>query len=722
MYFRRIGALAARSTRFLLVLLVTLVALAPRTARPAAADATPRYVFINPPADHGACTRTPMALCRPRAPGTHLEPLRVLVGSPHLPTSATPAADQTTCPPGTPQGAVCGTVAVPLDRKHPSNGTIPISFKLFAHTAPGPPQSAILVNHGGPGAGTTTEPFMSLFLSLFSKNLDVHDLLLVDDRGRGLSGTIDCPPFQHGTEPFAQAEADCATQLGQAASRYGTGDIAQDTEAVRAALGYDKVDYFGVSAGGQDVAAYATRFGSHLRSIVLDGPYGPPDLDPFVWAHDQTHAESRMVRLACTYSPTCGADHPDPVADLDQLVSAIQAHPLEGDAYDGNGNLVHVRIDEAFLLWYIIHVPTFPVSNFIATGELVAAATALRQGDPGPLLRLGAEGFFPCCGPVHGDLRADPTVFSEGASYATGCVDATESWNWAAAVPGREAQYDHAVRKLPADYFAPFSKAAATGLLFSRFGRPCLWWQKPTPSAPVTPPQPTYPNVPTLVLEGDMDSEQPLEEATKVAALFPGSTLVPVAEAGHATDLWSPCAANLASRFIETLQLGDISCTKTPETVWPAVGRFPLLAQDAVPAAIDPNGHNQIGEAERKVVTVAVAAATDTLQRSIIGSGTDHCLRAGTFSTSHSPSQWTSSLTNCAFAQDVTVNGTVTWGAGHVGGADNSFVADLVLSGPGTAGGTLHIVGTWLAPGPVGDFTVSGQLGGLNVGVLVPEA
>ncbi|PYT23957.1 MAG: hypothetical protein DMG57_30335 [Acidobacteria bacterium] len=41
----------------------------------------------------------------------------------------------------------------------------------------------------------------------------------------------------------------------------GTGDLAQDTEAVRAALGFAKVDYHGGSYGGTDVTAYATRFG-----------------------------------------------------------------------------------------------------------------------------------------------------------------------------------------------------------------------------------------------------------------------------------------------------------------------------------------------------------------------------------------------------------------------------------------------------------------------------
>jgi hypothetical protein len=45
-------------------------------------------------------------------------------------------------------------------------------------------------------------------------------------------------------------------------------------------------------------------------------------------------------------------------------------------------------------------------------------------------------------------------------------------------------------------------------------------------------------------------------------------------------------------------------------------GRFPLVAADARPAEIDPDGDNEIGTPERKVVTVAVTRAIDALQRS----------------------------------------------------------------------------------------------------------
>ena len=231
---------------------------------------------------------------------------------------------------------------------------------------------------------------------------------------------------------------------------------------------------------------------------------------------------------------------------------------------------------------------------------------------------------------------------------------------------------------------APFSKGAATGILFSHFGKRCLSWQNPDPSS-ATPHHAIYPHVPTLVLEGDLDNRVPLEETNKVADLFPNSVSVKIPEAGHETLNYSLCAIKLMNQFIETRQINDTSCANAPAAIFPAVGRFPLLASQARPAEIDPNGGNQIGIAERKVVTVSVAAATDAMQRSYLGSGDGVGLRAGIFHTDFSTDPWRSTLTNCRFATDVVVNGTVTWAFF----SDSSFVADLVVSGLGTAGGTL---------------------------------
>jgi pimeloyl-ACP methyl ester carboxylesterase len=603
-------------------------------------------------------------------------------------------------------GAMCGTLPVPLDRQYPNGQQIEIYFELYLHNDTGPAESAILFNTGGPGAGTTADWFRATVFGWFGQNLDVHDILLIDDRGRGQSAAIDCPELQHGTAPFWVAESDCASQLGTAASRYGTGDVAMDTDAVRAALGYDKVDYWGASYGGIDVTAYATRFGEHLRSIVLDAPQGAPGLPAFVLDGDSARATVREVRLDCLRSPTCSADHPNPDAEFAQLIQAIRNQPVQGPAHDANGNPVPVTLDEGALLYLAI----YETGNFVSTGELLAAGYSLSRGDAAPLLRLGAE-FTPLVFDY-----GDPTIFSQGDYFAAMCVDAYEPWDWSASVPERTRQFADAVAGLPSGYFAPFSKLAGTSLGVS-LEKQCLWWQKPTPSAPVNPRHPLYPNVPTLVMSGDMDTVVPTEQVLQVAALFPGSTFVPVVEAGHSTAYFSQCAVNLQSQFIETLQVGDTNCTKTPETVWPALGRFPLVAADARPAQIDPAGGNQVSPQERKVVTVAVATAVDALKRASIGSGNGAGLRAGTFQTSiDTNGNQTTSLTDCVFATDVTVNGTVLWGA------DKSFVADLTISGTGTAGGTLHVEGTWEAPGPVGMFTISGTLGGRNVAVLVPQA
>jgi pimeloyl-ACP methyl ester carboxylesterase len=629
-----------------------------------------------------------------------------LLGNPRSPVINGKDVTIGQCPPEAQDlGASCGYIRVPLDRLRPHGKEIGIYFEVYGHSNPGPAASAILVNFGGPGSGTTTN--RDLALSLFTPNLDTHDLLLIDDRGRGLSNTIDCEELQHGTAPTLQHEiAACADQLGSETSRFGTGDIAQDTDAVRAALGYDKVDYFGWSYGGEDVTAYATRFGEHLRSIVLDGPQGVPGLGAFA-VHFNTHAMPRLLRLDCLRSPTCSADHKTPGEELDRLIRMVRDQPLEGYGHDANGNLVWVRIDEEFLLNYLLGNPT---GNFINTGELLAAESALENGDPTPLLRLGAESFFSLAADF-----GDPTVFSAGAAAATGCVDIYQPWAWAAPPEERERQFTEAVAALPSDYFDPFSKDAATDLPFNLFGKGCLWWEKPSRSSRVLPPHVIYPNLPTLILDGDMDVIVPLEETVKVSNLFAATTFFVVPEAGHGTFLWSTCAANLESQFIENLHVDDSSCLREPETVWPAVGRFPLVAASARPAEIDPTGDNEIGLAEMKVVTVAVGAATDALQHSTIGAGNGVGLRAGTFHTELGDTTLII-LTDCAFAKDVLVNGTVVWGA------DKSFVADLTVTGSGTAGGTLHVEGMWQAPGVVGEFRISGTLGGRRVAVLIPEA
>jgi pimeloyl-ACP methyl ester carboxylesterase len=167
-----------------------------------------------------------------------------------------------------PPDTLCGSIDVPLDRARAAAGTIPIFFSVIPHGDPGPAAGTILAGSGGPGISTTGDVGLHAFI--FGPLLDKRDLLMIDLRGTGRSGAIDCEDAQHGIGEERDAVRACGAQLGAAASRYGSADRAEDVEAVRAALGIGRLDYYGLSAGGITTQAYAARHGTRLRSVILD--------------------------------------------------------------------------------------------------------------------------------------------------------------------------------------------------------------------------------------------------------------------------------------------------------------------------------------------------------------------------------------------------------------------------------------------------------------------
>lgn len=618
----------------------------------------------------------------------------------------------TGCPP---PAYECGYLPVPLDRQHPMGAQIEIYFELYLHTSPGPAESAFFANPGGPGL--TTTGLRGLFLSLFGASLDMHDLVLFDDRGRGNSAAVSCSDLQHGAATFDTAVAECAAQLGAAASAYGTGAIADDAEALRTALGYDKIDYLGGSYGGEDATAYATRYGSHLRSILLDAPAGSPYLPAFAADRGSTYSIPRMIELGCQRSPTCRVDHPDPDSELSALIQSIHNDPLIGTGNNAFGVPTQVEIDEgslAALLTAGTGAPAGPAGSggFVDDNEVLAAARAYAQGDSVPLLRIGAEGIIP----LSIDY-GDPTFYSEGSFIATLCVDMSQPYNWRNSVSMRTAQLNDAISELPRGYFYPFTNDVARYSIFA-FEQQCLNWQKPTPSDPVLPPTPVFPDVPVLVLHGDMDAQISTEQAQEIAEQFPHATFVQVASSGHVTSGFGQCGTNISNHFLETLQPGDTSCAQTSERVWPAVGQFPLFAVDAVPAT--PAYGNHGTAFDLKVVSVAVATMRDAIQRTTLGSTGGVGLRGGTWTDTVGATTQVITLNGCLFTQDISVSGTITYGSDKSATVVSASLS--VMLSDGTTG-ALSVKGHFLKPGPVGNFSVTGGIGrDMQIVALVPEA
>ncbi len=553
----------------------------------------------------------------------------------------------------------------------------------------------------------------------FAPGMEHHSLLLIDHRGIGASEAIDCPGLQHVQGDQTVAARECGASLGAAADRYGSGDVADDIDDVRAALGIDKIDYYGVSYGAVDVRAYAYRHADHLRSAVLDSPYNSQDPS---FVRTLPTAMQRISVLVCERSPSCAAANPNPGRTFRSLVRTIQQHPVSGVGYDANGTAHSLVVDETALLG-ILYNDYFANPPFLNQGEIFAAATALQHGDTAPLLRLAAESPSPTdFGPSDGGA-------SVGDDYAVFCSDSNFPWDKNAPEATREAQYQSALAALPANATRPFTPSvwanfiASQPVLLIPGADACVPWPSPVrPEPPFPDNQPFPANVPALLLGGGLDYLD-INSERSLMPLFPSGKFVSVANAGHVTTLWNPCAQAIALRFVDTLKSGDTSCAADPlgSMTFPyggtgvlqlrGVAGFPTTAADAVPG--QPVAGKPAGSVlDRKVADVAWQTATDAIYRQFkMTTTTGRGLRGGTYTVSTTAAGTQLDLQNAQFTDDVAVSGQVTLDAGL------RLTGRVTVSGSAGLRGSLKLHGVlWDPAHPLA--TISGKLGGNRVTVV----
>jgi pimeloyl-ACP methyl ester carboxylesterase len=439
-------------------------------------------------------------------------------------SAQTPSDVPVSC--GDPTGVLCMTVPVPLDRTGVFPGTVPLHVEVLPAT--GTPRGAVFLIAGGPGQGSAhvyglgDPTAVSLYRYLFPG----YTLVAYDDRGTGDSGLINCPELQKAISADQEraAAVTCATQLGPARDFYSTGIHAEDLDAVRAALGYDKIALFGVSYGTKLALAYALAHPDHVERMLLDSVL-PTDL-PDPYAANVLQAMPQTLTRFCS-DGGCKSATSNFAGDVVSLANKLGAKPLNGKATEANGRKLPVQVGGLDLLNLVLSADLNPG----LAAELPAVIKAALKGNEQPLVRLTD---------LNNAGSAESAIdLSAGLYAATTCHDGPFPWTPDTPPDQRPALEQAAIAALPAGSLGPF------GTWSARFGNAdfCLGWPSPAGGAPLG--AGPLPNVPVLAVSGGFDMRTPTAGAASVVAQFPQGKLLVVPGVGHSTVTadFSACAA-----------------------------------------------------------------------------------------------------------------------------------------------------------------------------------
>jgi len=616
-------------------------------------------------------------------------------------------------------GAWCGNLRVPFDRADPAAGTIPITFEWYP--AEQASVGTIVAMEGGPGYPSTGS--RDYYLELFAGLQRSRDLLLVDNRGTGASGLINCRPLQRwhlalGEEEYDRRLAACGDQLTSArrlpgggfvhgSDLYGTANAARDLADVLSALETGPVDLYGDSYGSWFGQTFAARYPRLLRSLTLDATWPVLGTDPFYVSTIETARTA--FDLACRRSVACALAAPgSSMARIGALAERLRRAPVVGRTREPGSAPSTWRVDVGVLIALVNNAG----SDAGVYRELDAAARAvLRHHDGAPLLRLAAKSLYiDDGGPV--------AEWSAGQYVAVSCNDYPQAFDMRASAAVRRAQYEAAADALPDDVFAPFTVREWTTSPVAEFDD-CVDWPAPVrDDPPITGHPPLVPpTLPVLVLSGGLDTLTTWTDGAVVAEqLGPSARWVKVENTIHVTALADPygCASGLVREFVrrpERLQSMDVSCaSRIPEVR--VVGQFPRRLSGATPAM--PRKGNQAKASGLRLAAVGAAAVGDAIaQWWYLPGSRGHGLRGGWFDADGDESVQLD-LHKVRFVANATVDGRATWNTGT-----GLVTGRVVVKGPRGITATVRMRWHDLARHP--RATLSGHTGsGARLSAFLP--
>ncbi|MDZ7645261.1 MAG: alpha/beta hydrolase [Woeseiaceae bacterium] len=230
--------------------------------------------------------------------------------------------------------ARCGILLRPLNPDDAGSPLIDLSVAIVPALSLEPRPDPFVPIAGGPGQASTE--FYASQAAAFEEIRRTRDIVLLDQRGTGQSSALECPvdeemlagEFSPG-ETLA-ATRECLDSLPHDPRYFTTSVAVTDLEALRAELGYDRFNLYGVSYGSRVAQHYARRYPAATRSVILDGVVPPQlALGPGIALEAQRALDAIFAR--CAESAACHERFPDLPGDFATLQERLAGGRIDVD-------------------------------------------------------------------------------------------------------------------------------------------------------------------------------------------------------------------------------------------------------------------------------------------------------------------------------------------------------------------------------------------------------
>ena len=406
----------------------------------------------------------------------------------------------------------------------------------------------LFVLAGGPGqAATAFYPQAATALARIHRD---RDIILVDQRGTGRSNGLYCH-FKdqlsgESTDDLVAAARQCLQELSTHAdvAFYTTTLAVGDLERVRAALGYRRIDLYGVSYGTRVAQEYMRRYPQRVRAAVLDGVV-PPQVA--LGARLPLNAQAALDRIfsRCTRDPACHARFGDSAATWRALAESLAKRPVTVSLQSPTTGEPMTLAFTAAHLATVLRLSSYTSEQAALLPLLLHEASA--RGDFTP---LAAQ--YLIVSRTYGDAIAD------GMQSTVVCTEDVPFYERAGIDPARLERTFLGMRQIDA------------------LEHVCAVW----PHGPMDPElhAPLHSNVPVLLLSGGDDPVTPPAYAEEAARGLTHHLIVDLPGMGHG-QLTAPCVGRLMAQFIERGSTAgvDLSCVRK-------VHAFPFFTSFAGPS------------------------------------------------------------------------------------------------------------------------------------------